>query len=419
MPEPVTIKVDWLSGDYSQTDSVNSARLAARYLAQQGKPWDLMAWSFAGPSSGGARSQKSAVQLQREAAIVLASGGGFQAYFHQRRDGSIDVAQMPAMGEVATFARARQAICQHTDGVPQIALLHSSAAYYRKSPRLFSPGNVLLGLEGVLQALLNSQHVVDVVSEHHLTGRLRSWPLVIVPECEYLDDAFKAELVEYARGGGQLLLVGPKAARLFEQQLGVSVEETSGAAEPTQFLQHGDQLVGVRGANAAVRPSSGTQARGRMLAKEDRDQPGTPAATIAPLGSGRISAIWLPLGSAYRSSRTILVRDFLDSVVRELFPDPLVTVRGSRFVDVMLRKRGSELHVHLVNTAGPHEDPGQPTFDDIPPVGPLEVLIRLPRAPRSVVRQPPGDVLRVTYRDGVASVTVPRLAIHEALQVQL
>lgn len=70
---------------------------------------------------------------------------------------------MPVMGEVAKFARARQAVCQHTETVPQIALLHSSAAYYRKSTRLFSPGNVLQGLEGILQTLLNSQHAVDVV----------------------------------------------------------------------------------------------------------------------------------------------------------------------------------------------------------------------------------------------------------------
>ena len=47
MPEPVCAPVDFLSGDYSPQDSVNSARFSARYLARQGKPWDLMAWSFA------------------------------------------------------------------------------------------------------------------------------------------------------------------------------------------------------------------------------------------------------------------------------------------------------------------------------------------------------------------------------------
>ena len=45
MAEPVSAPLDFLSGDYSPEDSVNSARLSARYLARQGKTWDLMAWS--------------------------------------------------------------------------------------------------------------------------------------------------------------------------------------------------------------------------------------------------------------------------------------------------------------------------------------------------------------------------------------
>ena len=76
MPEPVCAPVDFLSGDYSAQDSVNSARLSGRYMARQGKPWDLMAWSFTTQPD---RTQKPAVQLEREAAVVLAQGGGFQA----------------------------------------------------------------------------------------------------------------------------------------------------------------------------------------------------------------------------------------------------------------------------------------------------------------------------------------------------
>src|ERR1019366_10594811 len=80
MPEPVCAPVDFLSGDYSPEDSVNSARLSARYLARQGKPWDLMAWSFTIKPRPGGPTQKTAPQLEREAAVVLALGGGFEAY---------------------------------------------------------------------------------------------------------------------------------------------------------------------------------------------------------------------------------------------------------------------------------------------------------------------------------------------------
>jgi hypothetical protein len=57
MPEKVSAPVDWISGDVMPQDAVNSARLSARYMAQQGKPWDLMAWSgtIAGETRNGSR----------------------------------------------------------------------------------------------------------------------------------------------------------------------------------------------------------------------------------------------------------------------------------------------------------------------------------------------------------------------------
>ncbi|MCF0233860.1 MAG: hypothetical protein HUK22_02635, partial [Thermoguttaceae bacterium] len=76
MPEPISAPVDFISGDYSPNDSVNSARYAARFMANQGISWDLMAWSFANKAGVPGWSPKTAVQLCREAACVLALGGG-------------------------------------------------------------------------------------------------------------------------------------------------------------------------------------------------------------------------------------------------------------------------------------------------------------------------------------------------------
>lgn len=215
MAEPVSAGVDFLSGDYSPQDSVNSARVSARYMANQGKPWDLMAWSF---STEPDRSQKTAVQLQREAAVVLALGGGFQAYFKQKRDGSIYDEQMTVMAEVAKFCRARQAICHRAEAVPQVALLFSTAAHYRKLNGLFprSFGN----LTSALLTLLESQYSVEVLGEHHLAGRMSQYPLIVIPEWEYLDPQFRNDLLAYVKEGGNLLLIGPKTAALFQADLG-------------------------------------------------------------------------------------------------------------------------------------------------------------------------------------------------------
>ena len=66
-------------------------------------------------------------------------GGGFQAYFTQKRDGSIRDERMPVMAEVAKFCRERQAICHHATQVPQVAVLFSTAAHYRQSQTASSP----------------------------------------------------------------------------------------------------------------------------------------------------------------------------------------------------------------------------------------------------------------------------------------
>ena len=109
MPEPASIDVDFLSCDYNYRDSVNSARIQGRCMVYQGKPWDLMAWSF--NYSDGGFSTKSVPQLEQEAAIILSLGGGFEVYFPQKRDGSIRKWQMKLMKEIAGFCRERQHIC--------------------------------------------------------------------------------------------------------------------------------------------------------------------------------------------------------------------------------------------------------------------------------------------------------------------
>lgn len=74
--------------------------------------------------------------------------------------------------------------------------------------------------------------------------------------------------------------------------------------------------------------------------------------------------------------------------------------------------------LNAVNTAGPHADERVYVHEEIPPVGPLAIRIRLPARPRRITRQPAGQSLRFVYRQGVAEVKLPRLAIHDILVVE-
>lgn len=420
MPEPVSADVAFLSGDFSPQNSLNSARFSARCLQDQGLPWDLMSWAFSAPQKRSIHPLKTAVQLQQEAAVVLAQGGGYQAYFQQKRDGSIHDWQMQVMAEVARFCRARQAFCHRAAAVPQVALLYSRAAHYRSASALFGPWGThgIQALKGVLQCLLDSQNSVQILSEHHLSGHMSQWPLIVVPEWDYLEPAFREELAAYVRGGGNLLLVSWRSASLFLKEL--EVEPVGDVVQAGRFLERGSTLGGFETRLQGVRLGASSRAvvLGRLHHSDDRNSPSEVAATVTPVGNGRIGALWFDFGDPYLTQRLSVSRDLFQDVVRALVPNPKVEVTGSHFVDVSLARNHDRLLVNLVNTAGPHELEKEYVFDSIPPVGPLEVRLRLGRKPRSVVAQPENRKLSVQWKDGVARVTLPRLEIHTALVVE-
>jgi len=406
MAEPVSAPVDFLSGDFSSENSVNSARLSARYLARQGTPWDLMAWSFTQKPTW---TQKPAVQLQREAAVVLAMGGGVQAYFTQNRDGSVRLNEMAVMAEVAKFCRARQAICHHAQAVPQVGLLLSTTDQYRRTNGLFSRD--LTRINGALHALLESQWSVEVLGEHQLAGRLRDYPLIVVPECEYLEGEFRNSLVADAKAGGNLLLIGPTAARLFERELGVNLEGEAKNDAP-MHLAHGDATADFNGKLQNVALANGTEAFGLVSANGASQ----PAAFIAAFGRGRIAATSFSIGQAYLEGRPEPLRCFLSDLARELFPRPMVEVKGSRDVEVCVARNRGKLLVNLVNTAGPHQT--QSILDTIPSVGPLDITIRISRKPAKVTLEPGARPLAFDYRDGQLRLTVPKVEIHDIIVVE-
>ena len=417
MPDPVNVDVDWLSGDLTADDSVNSARYEGRCLRSQGKPWDLMAWGFYHKDDS-LFNTKTAVQLQQEAAVVLALGGGFQAYFTQNRDASINSWQMDVMAQVAKFCRVRQEFCHKTQPVPQIALLYSREALYRKMKTVFRlPWEYpMLPFKGVLNGLLDSQYSVEVLVEHHLTGRMREYPLIVIPEWDYLDEDFKAELLAYVNQGGNLLLVGTKATALFEKQLGVTFEGQE--AKKLQWVEHNGRLASINTLHQSTKLSESAKPFGKIFASNGFKGDSVHAASINEYGKGKIAGVYFDFGQQYREARTVVAREFLNSLVRQLFPEPVVEVTGSHNVDVTVNRIDGKLAINLVNTSGPHSDSAVHVFDEIPAVGPLEITICYPEKPKKVMLEPDGKKMKYKYSDGKVHTVVPQLDIHSVIVIE-
>lgn len=421
MPEPVTIEFDYLSGDYALQDSARDARWQARCLRGQGKPWDLMAWGFSSKWEHLSwRSIKTAKQLCREAAVVLANGGGFQCFYNQRRDGSVRLWQIEAMAETAQFCRARQAFCHRAQSVPQIALFYSTEAVYRSMENLFQPGNHHLPIRGILNALLDGQQHVEVVMEHQLKGNCRTYPMIVFPEWEYVDPEMYKELMDYVEDGGNLLIVGARSIELFKEPLGITAIERY--PDVIRWLHYEGKGAGLKAAMAKVTLTADARPVGQLI---EEDDPllgqGWTAASVRPLGKGKIAAIYTNIGQLYNDATTTVMRDFMSALVQQLLPEPMVEVSGSHLVDVVVnrimldgRKR---LAVNLTNMAGEHRNKDVYTFDQIPPIGPLTIRMRLDKKPKQILRQPEGEVMRFKWHKGIAEMTLPRLEIHDILVV--
>ena len=363
MSEPVSAPVDFLSGDYSARNSVNSARIAARYLAWQGVPWDLMAWGFADVDK--VRRYKPSAQLMREAAVTLSQGGGFQAYFTQNRDGSLNLDNLKSMADVAVFARARQKYCHHSASVPQVAVLVSTYDYQHRNDALFP--NATGGAAGVLECLLEAQYSVDLLGEASLQPDMSRFPLIVVPECVTLSEVFRDDLLEYVKAGGSLLVIGKAMTDFFSKASGV----------------------GLKGSDWFS----------------------------AGLGSGRIGFIPEEIAGDYEAGKgSDGIRARVNILVNELFPEPIVEVASSPYVDVSLRTLNGKLQVHLVNTSGDHRN--TPIFDSVEPVKDIEVALRLPDKPSRIVCQPEGKELRFKYKGGKAIFKVPSLEIYSIIEVE-
>jgi hypothetical protein len=245
---------------------------------------------------------------------------------------------------------------------------------------------------------------------------MAEYPLIVVPEWDWLEPEFRAGLTAYVKGGGNLLLVGPRTAALFAQELNVALPGEPVAAGSLR-LAHRDELVPLKGSVQSA--TLGAQARAwGQIRSADSLGARWPAASLARLGQGKIAAVYFNFAGSYLAGRRPEIGGFLNELVRELFPNPVVEVRGSAEVDVVVNRLGGRLAVNLVNTAGPHADPRTPVFDAIPPVGPLQIGIRTQHRPQRVSLEPGGQVLAFEYSKGRTRLTLPSLAIHEVIVVE-
>lgn len=420
MPEPVDIPVDFMSGDLTPMNGVNSALFEARVLASQSKkyqkPWDLMSWSFNTQYNTGNHGQKSVQHLNQEAAEVIAMGGGYQCYFTQNRDASIRPHKIPLMAELAKFARARQAYTQGAQAIPQIALLYSLASFHKFNQNVYN-NSLAESTRGVLSALMDAQYAVEVMSEHHLTGNMHLYPLIIIPEWDYLEPDFINELNHYVDQGGRVLIIGANAVLNFKKELNFSSDKTPEIS--TFWVGLKNQTAVVRDALLQVEFPAKYLARGQVYQTDDIRFPLGYSSSVSQKGQGAYGAIYFNFGRSYQNFQSPVLRDFLAQIVGELFPAPIVSVSGSKLIHVTANTLKEKLTINLINSGGTHKSNQIITYDEIPPLYNIGMKIKLDQKPRRIIQQPENLELAFSWDANLgAQVIVPKLHLHSVIVVE-
>jgi hypothetical protein len=416
---------DWISGDNTWVWGLDASRCEARFIATRGKPWDIMLWSFySSHGMGDATSPwtfKPVEMLQQEAAVTLALGGNVQIYENPGgvRSGQLIPWRMELLGEVAAFVKARRELCQETETVPQIAVLHSEHHVNQNRGANLMWGVDVAPVQGAVFSLLEAAYNVDILDEWALLHRLGEFPVVVAPEQNDMSDEMVAALKAFVEDGGKLLLSGAGAlARFGEDFLGV---EAGAALDAGSYhVPAGDGSAPVYSERWQLLSPLATEGIGRLGKSsllDDRLLPG-PAWAHHQIGAGAVATVPFDLFRSFDRNRYPRVRQFVSEVVARL-AGPLPTrVETPTAVDVILRRKGDMTLVHLLNrSSGLPNVPTSGGVDEIMPLGPIVIEIDRETTPASVSLAFEEGEIEWLHADGVLRVMVKQVRIHAAVVV--
>ena len=433
MPEDVSVNVDFLSGDLNPLNSFNSARYAARALAQQeGHVWDLMSWSFRSNVIGrAAYVPKHVNQLKQEAAAVISMGGAFQDYVAQNRDGSPKMNEVESLKELSSFVLERKAFCHRVKPIHEVALLLSTYDRYQESEHLYSRTGYerTMGMSALLCDIGDS---LEIVCEHTLNKHISEYKMLVVPELySGLEKDTIKSLLDYAKNGGNLVLVGKNTCSIFasegapfecKQHAEFLQEATKGSEDghnnktsnkyvPYIFTMDNQKYGALFSPCEII--ADGTQ--NAIFSEKASTSPAVLSSTIK-YGDGTITPIGFDIGSQYLKGTQYLHRELIKKI-SSLY-EPMVKIESvlGRLEIIATEKDGKKM-IQLVNAGGTHADSASATDDYIPPVLDIELLIDAPNA-KKLILQPEGRELPfIKNQTGKISTSINRIDIHNTIEI--
>ena len=415
---------DYISGDLAPTNSVDSARFDGRLMQSYGRNWDIMSWGISYP----VHHVKSAVQLEQEAAVIMALGGGFQVYNMQDPQATVkDEWAIPIWADVSRFVRSRKAFCHNAKVKPDVGILYSPKAYYSCMPQsIFWRDNTYnMELNGVLMALCDTGRSVNMLHTQILTPQqLSQYETVVVTDYVEMENNVQEQLLDYVRNGGKLLVIGAQAAENLKGILNIPMEK--GAKQPVVVLKGRGAAVEMRCPYMRLLNTPGTFQMDECEVEGDLDchnPPPTifvagqiPSFAIYPVGSGSVGVIPVSLGRTYLQEQTWELKNFVKDCA-DAMEIGRAKVNQAGTVELLVTEKEQKTYVHLINLLGEHRSPTVKTFANIPVATDIQVELPVEKKPKCVKLQPENQEIPYQYTDGVLHISLPGVALYTIIEI--
>lgn len=435
MPEKVSVDVDFLSGDLNPENSLHSARYAARALALQGKPWDLMSWNFRwNVAKTSCCVPKHPTQILQEAAAVIAMGGAYQNYIMQFKDGAPNMYEIANMKTLSDFVRARQDYCFRKDVKHEAALLLSTYDRARAPGGLYTR-NGYEKVFGLTALLCDIGCSLEILGEHNLEKLCDEFKMIVIPELYAgLEEKTVKLLLDYAKRGGKLLLCGKNTCRIFAKAGAPFTVEELDENFPRGILAYDNGFVDdaphtksyyfTMDSNkyecGSIFCPCAIKSEGQTVADviDSIRAEGPALSSVIPYGSGVVATVGFDAGTQYLAAPQYTYRKLFDKLMHTLYTPTVNIESACGLVEIICLEDNGKLLVQLINGNGTHADVAYATDDHIPPALDVKLSIELNKKPEALLLQPEGKSLEFEWRDGRAFVCIDRLDIHSIIEVK-
>jgi len=409
------------------------ASLHCRFLAGTGYPFDY----FTGRFLHGLGEWNSApdVMLQYTAAGAIASGGTFYIIDRMLPDGTLDEPAYDSMDATFRFIRERAEYVTGTRHVPEIAVLHAWSTIVGDRLQFYPDRRERArraeAFEGVSRLFIEHARHFTALPEHRLNQVVGDYPLVVLPEQEFLSDQTIRNLASYVKAGGRLLITQAAGQAPDERLLELAGARADGFTKLDYGYIDTAPPVVVRGKFARIEAVDaevlyayvvpmGAEERGRAFGHgfAPPDKPGPPAVLSRKLGRGEVVYVAAPVFKSYCNYQSYLLAGLLLELVDRLLPDPLVKVTAPAQVEMAAVRKGDDLIVHLVNHSSRERLGGYhwPVTEYVPELRDVVVRIKATCRTGSVLHVPSGRI-GTRLHEGYAELVLPRLHVMETVVV--